>query len=550
MLQSDLDDHDLEDVEEKAEADLPCPNAVHQKELSTYSREDLESEEHISAPDHPHDNRKEPPPTKSLELARTASNVLKGVLTTKPLIDPGPPPDGGIQAWTQVACGWLAILVTWGWVNSYGAFQTYYTLHLNESVSTISWIGTMQNWFTFFVGAFSGRLLDAGYFRAVFLAGSIIQIAGIFLMSISTEFWQLMLTQGVMTGLGGGLFFVPAMGLISTYFSHHRSLAIGLATTGNAVGGMIYPVMVKELLPKLGFAWTTRVLGFFNLALLATAITFMRPRLPPRKSGPIVDWAAFKDPPFAFYYRLVRRPRTAHGLLAVHDARDPHQRRRRPRARDPAVLRRWRRPAEHHGAGAGRPRRPDLHLARRHDARRPLRLHRLLRPTERQLPVPVAQRLRQPHPRSQHGWHAAGHDVQLVELRGADGPADRGCIAERGRRAVLGRDALGGDEYSDRSGICDRGTSGKSGMESQDDIAVTIGWPKMALTLRLNETWKPRFGRTACSHYMSPGDCYIYPPKEAAQGFPLQCRQGRYLSLVKRHFILSPTMQPAIDVEI
>jgi hypothetical protein len=60
-------------------------------------------------------------------------------------------------------------------------------------------------------------------------------------------------------------------------------------------------VLVRELLPKIGFAWTTRVLGFLNLGLLAIAFTFMRPRLPPRSTGPIVDWKAFTEPVFVLF---------------------------------------------------------------------------------------------------------------------------------------------------------------------------------------------------------------------------------------------------------
>ncbi|KAK4542008.1 hypothetical protein LTR36_007208 [Oleoguttula mirabilis] len=290
---------------EKPEHDLS--RGAGTSKSSTSSQADLDDIERASVQDHEvyEDSTNEKQPSRvSLELKRTASrasNVLGRVLTTRSIVDPGPPPDGGMKAWRQVACGWIVIFTTWGWVNSYGTFQTYYTLTLNESASTISWIGTVQNFLTFFIGAFSGRLLDAGLFVPTLIVGSVLQLLGIFLMSISTKYWHFMLTQGVLTGIGGGIFFTPALGLVTTYFSSRRAFALGIATTGNAVGGMIYPIIVQQILPKLGFAWTTRVLGFLNLGLLAIVVAFMRPRLPPRKSGPVIDWSAFREPPYAFF---------------------------------------------------------------------------------------------------------------------------------------------------------------------------------------------------------------------------------------------------------
>jgi hypothetical protein len=189
----------------------------------------------------------------SLELRRTASNVLDRVasrITTRSIRDPPPPPDGGLNAWVQVAMGWLIIFVTWGYVNSFGSFQAYYTQVLPESPSTISWIGSIQVFLTFFIGAFSGRLLDAGLFVPTLFVGGVLQLLGIFMMSLSTKWWQLLLSQGVLTGIGGGIFFCPSMGLIATYFSDHRALAVGIVTTGNSVG-MHIPLRVSELEEKL-----------------------------------------------------------------------------------------------------------------------------------------------------------------------------------------------------------------------------------------------------------------------------------------------------------
>lgn len=148
------------------------------------------------------------------------------------------------------------------------------------------------------MSAFSGRALDAGLFIPTLLLGSVIQVIGIFMTSLCKVFWQLLLAQGLCTGLGSGIFFCPTMGLVTTYFTKKRGLAVAIVTTGNSVGGVVYPLVVRQLLPKIGYVWTVRVLGFVNLALLATALAFMRPRLPPRKAGPIVEWRAFEEVPY------------------------------------------------------------------------------------------------------------------------------------------------------------------------------------------------------------------------------------------------------------
>jgi MFS family permease len=147
----------------------------------------------------------------------------------------------------------------------------------------------------FSIGMFSGRALDRGWFRPTIVLGIAIQILGIFALSGATKYWQFLLTQGFCTGLGGGIFFVPIMGLCSTYFSTHRGVAIGIITTGTSAGGIVYSVIVRQLLGKIGFGWTVRVLGFMNVASLLVVIAFMKPRLPPRKTGPLIDPDALRD---------------------------------------------------------------------------------------------------------------------------------------------------------------------------------------------------------------------------------------------------------------
>lgn len=195
----------------------------------------------------------------------------------------------------------LVIMSTWGFINSFGVFQTYYVPALNRAPGDISWIGSIQIFFLFFVGTFSGRLTDAGYFRLVFLAGSFFAVFGLFMASLSTTYLQIFLSQGVCVGLGNGMLFCPSISLLSTYFSKKRSLAMGIAAAGSATGGMIFPTMVQQLIPKIGYAWTMRSLGFIQLAILIICNIGIKPRVPPRKTGDLVDWKSFKEAPYVLF---------------------------------------------------------------------------------------------------------------------------------------------------------------------------------------------------------------------------------------------------------
>jgi len=102
-------------------------------------------------------------------------------------------------------------------------------------------------------------------------------------------------------GIANGLHFCPTMGLASTYFVKKRALVLGIGALGSCTGGVVFPILIQQLLPKIGFGWTIRIIGFIMVATNIITISFYRTRLPPRRSGPIVEWTAFKEAPYVLY---------------------------------------------------------------------------------------------------------------------------------------------------------------------------------------------------------------------------------------------------------
>lgn len=133
-----------------------------------------------------------------------------------------------------------------GYNSFFGVFETYYTAHIGNSASqNISWIASVKISALFFIGTLSSRLTDAGDFRIAFAAGTLLNYLSVFMASLSTTLWQLLLSQGLCTGLGNGLMFTPSLAVVSTYFKRRRALAFGITATGSATAGLKFPSMAR-----------------------------------------------------------------------------------------------------------------------------------------------------------------------------------------------------------------------------------------------------------------------------------------------------------------
>ena len=188
-------------------------------------------------------------------------------------------------------------------LSSYGDFQTYYETSLlrTESASDISWIGSLQACLLLVVGALTGPIYDAGYIRPLLYVGTILNVTGLMMTSICTNFWQLALAQGAMIGIGDGCLFLTSVAIVPQYFSTRKATATGVASMGSGIGGVIFPVIFRQLQPSIGFGWTTRVIAFVVLATSTIYLVGMKPRVLPRTKRRLVNINALKELPFLFF---------------------------------------------------------------------------------------------------------------------------------------------------------------------------------------------------------------------------------------------------------
>ncbi|KAJ6167157.1 hypothetical protein N7470_002604 [Penicillium chermesinum] len=218
---------------------------------------------------------------------------------------PGPPPDGGTVAWLQVAAGFVLFFNTWGMINTFGVFQTYYESGelFTASSSDISWIGAIQSFLLQLTGLIAGPLYDRGHLRLLLLTGSFMVVFGLMMLSLCKEFWQVLLSQAFCIGIGGGLLFTPTVSLLPTYFSSRMGLAVGIASSGSSLGGIIYPIVLYRLLfnNHIGFPWAVRTIGFIALATFILPVLVMRVRVRAPQPRAVIDWSAFTDGPYIVF---------------------------------------------------------------------------------------------------------------------------------------------------------------------------------------------------------------------------------------------------------
>lgn len=88
---------------------------------------------------------------------------------------------------------------------------------------------------------------------------------------------------------------------VATWFPKRRSLALTLVTCGASTGGIVFPVIAQQMLPKAGLAWTLRCMALVVLVDGVVIIALARDRLSPRPPAPFLELSAFKELPYTLF---------------------------------------------------------------------------------------------------------------------------------------------------------------------------------------------------------------------------------------------------------
>ncbi|KIK60071.1 hypothetical protein GYMLUDRAFT_85576 [Collybiopsis luxurians FD-317 M1] len=213
--------------------------------------------------------------------------------------------DGGSAAWLTTFGGFLIMFCVFGYASAFGVFQDFYTRNSVASASNISWIGSVQLFLMIATSLPAGRLVDKGYFRPLVAVGSVMYTFCLFMLSLANtkDFYQLFLAQGVGMGLFGGCLYLPAVSIQARHWKKRRALAMGIVFSGSSIGGLVFPIMLNQLLhhSTLGFQWTVRATAFLVLGLIIIAnfcMTTGPPLNVPSAAATYTKLSIYKDKPY------------------------------------------------------------------------------------------------------------------------------------------------------------------------------------------------------------------------------------------------------------
>lgn len=190
-------------------------------------------------------------------------------------------PDGGWEAWLVVLGSFCGLMPVFGLINSLGAIQAYISEHqlARKSESQVSWVFSAFVFSNSFLTGQVGHLFDCYGPHYLAIPGAVLLVLGLFMTSLSVEYYQFFLSFSVCCGVGSVLVLTPEISIISHWFNRRRGAAIGIATMSGSLGGVVFPIMLRKLYSSVGFGWAIRVLAFITLGLMGVAIFFLKPRL-------------------------------------------------------------------------------------------------------------------------------------------------------------------------------------------------------------------------------------------------------------------------------
>jgi MFS family permease len=171
------------------------------------------------------------------------------------------------------------------------------------------------------------------YKRQMIWAGWATCIAGLIAGSFATKAWHLIVTQGVLYGLGFLVLYYALLSMLNEWFNRKRGFAYGILFAAAGLSGTGLPFLMQKVLFRFGFAYTLRGYALAIAILIGPVLPLCKGRLPYKDDEPShsPNWRILRNPLFwllslsnifqgmGFYLPGIYLPSELFGLHQSHE---------------------------------------------------------------------------------------------------------------------------------------------------------------------------------------------------------------------------------------
>ncbi len=180
-------------------------------------------------------------------------------------------------AWTVAAVAFLALVGAAGFRAAPGVLMIPLQNEFGWSTTVLSAAVSINLVLFGLTAPFAAALMERFGIRAVTAVALMLIGAGSALTVLVTQSWQILLTWGLLIGLGtGSMALVFAATVANTWFAKSRGLVIGILTAGSAAGQLVFLPFIAQLAQDPGWRQASLLIAAGALAVVPLVLKFLK----------------------------------------------------------------------------------------------------------------------------------------------------------------------------------------------------------------------------------------------------------------------------------
>ncbi|CAI3802449.1 MFS transporter [Pseudarthrobacter sp. MM222] len=180
-------------------------------------------------------------------------------------------------AWIVAAVAFLALVGAAGFRAAPGVLMVPLQNEFGWSTTVLSAAVSINLVLFGLTAPFAAALMERFGIRAVTSVALVLIGAGSALTVLVNQSWQILLTWGLLIGLGtGSMALVFAATIANTWFAKSRGLVIGILTAGSAAGQLVFLPFIAALAQNPGWRQASLLIAAGALAVVPLVLRFLK----------------------------------------------------------------------------------------------------------------------------------------------------------------------------------------------------------------------------------------------------------------------------------